>query len=193
MHVIVRYVQEALKFKLHFNSSLNAEATCEKCLHMCGMAGDAVRLLLLLVLVLMMVFLLLLVIVLQLMLLLLLKLHCHSHTHTHAASSWECRISFWALFIQNALLPFVSGSLIVCSPQVNKFWRWENNTNKKKKILHTDRRTNEFTYECDRHSSEICDRGIIVTFHNARSNVTNFHVCCFLSMFQKHTNGFYIT
>lgn len=88
MHVIVRYVQEALKFKLHFNSSLNAEATCEKCLHMCGMAGDAVRLLLLLlVLVLMMVFLLLLVIVLQLMLLLLLKLHCHSHTHTHAASS----------------------------------------------------------------------------------------------------------
>lgn len=83
MHVIVRYVQEALKFKLHFNSSLNAEATCEKCLHMCGMAGDAVRLLLLLVLVLMMVFLLLLVIVLQLMLLLLLKLHCHSHTHTH--------------------------------------------------------------------------------------------------------------
>lgn len=36
--MIVRYVQEALKFKLHFNSRLNAEveATCEKCLHMCG-------------------------------------------------------------------------------------------------------------------------------------------------------------
>lgn len=150
MHVIVRYVQEALKFKLHFNSSLNAEATCEKCLHMCGMAGDAVRLLLLLVLVLMMVFLLLLVIVLQLMLLLLLKLHCHSHTHTHAASSWECRISFWALFIQNALLPFVSGSLIVCSPQVNKFWRWENNTNEKKKYYtRTVERTNSLTNTTD--------------------------------------------
>lgn len=34
--VNVRYVQEALTFKLHFNSRLNAEATCEKCLHMCS-------------------------------------------------------------------------------------------------------------------------------------------------------------
>lgn len=29
------YLQKALKFKLHFNSKLNAETTCEKCLHMC--------------------------------------------------------------------------------------------------------------------------------------------------------------
>lgn len=48
--MIVRYVQEALKFKLHFNSRLNAEeeATCEKCLHMCGTLVTVLLLLLLL-------------------------------------------------------------------------------------------------------------------------------------------------
>lgn len=41
--VIVRYVQEALKFKLHFNSRLNAEATCEKMSpYVWRMAGDRV-------------------------------------------------------------------------------------------------------------------------------------------------------
>lgn len=47
VHVIVCYVQEALKFKLHFNSKLNAEATCEKCLHMCGTLVAVLLLLLL--------------------------------------------------------------------------------------------------------------------------------------------------
>lgn len=59
--VIVRYVQEALKFKLHFNSRLNAEeATCEKCLHMCGTLVTVLLLLLSLLLLLLLPLLLLL-------------------------------------------------------------------------------------------------------------------------------------
>lgn len=110
--MIVRYVQEALKFKLHFNSRLNAEeATCEKCLHMCG---TVVTVLLLLLLLLPSKLLLLL---LLLPLLLLLngtsvaeavavweKLHCHSHE-----LSVELALSTVHTKCTDTLFPFVFG------------------------------------------------------------------------------------